>query len=59
MNPSQSDDSETNDEDENDDANKEVITYLMCACSTQLTTKRIMIHTFENHSVKGAYVCLP
>ena len=58
MNPSQSDDSETNDEDENDDANKEVITYKCDVCMFNTTdNKRLMRHTFENHSVKGENVC--
>ena len=51
INPSQSDDSEPNDEDEKDDANKEVI-YKCDVCMFNTTdNKRLMRHTFENHSV--------
>ena len=40
MNPSQSDDSEINDEEENDDASKEVITYKCDVCVFNTTDKK-------------------
>ena len=59
-NPYQSDDSEHNDEEEDDNAKaaEEVINYKCELCMfTTTDNKRLQRHTFENHSVKGAYVC--
>ena len=52
LNPSQSDESEANDENEKEDANKEVIKYKCDVCMFNITdSKRLMRHTFENHFV--------
>ena len=59
LNPSQSD-SEPNDDEEKDDAKaaEEVSTYKCDVCMFNTAdNKRLQRHNFENHSVKGAYVC--
>ena len=61
VNPSQSDDGNTDEEIKTDehDAIEEVINYECEVCIFKTTDgKRFKRHQFENHSVKGKYVCI-